>query len=113
MKSKGRISQAVTAQMNTKKATFLNFGEAMMERPGIVQAYPCLCAGAMTLAGGPGKKDAEGKNEQDGIGQDEGKVGPAAEASEAAAGRVDAPDQSQGAKPDESGEPGGYETGAA
>src|SRR4030042_3844107 len=113
MKSNGKTSQALTAQMNTKKATFLNLGEAMMERPGIGQAYPCSCAGSMTLAGGPGEKEAEGKNEQDGIGQDEGKVGPAAEASEAAGGRVDAPGESQGDKSDEPGEPGGYETGAA
>src|SRR4030042_2940195 len=104
MKSNGKTSQAVTAQMNTKKATFLNFGEAMMERSGIGQAYPCSCAGSMTLAGGPGKKDAEGKNKQDGVSQDQGEVGPEAEAPKTAAGRVDAPGESQGDQRDEPGE---------
>src|SRR4030042_6966955 len=98
MKSKGRISQAVTAQMSTKKAIFLNLGEAMMESPGMDQAYPCSCAGSMTLAGGPGKKDARGQNKQDRVDQDEGEVGPTVETPETAAGRVDAPGAGQGDK---------------
>src|SRR4030065_2222009 len=104
MKSNGRTSQAVTAQISTKKAIFLKLGEAMMEGPGINQAYPCSCAGSMTLAEGPGKKDVHGQNKQDRVDQDEGKVGPTVETPETAAGRVDAPGERQGDKRDEPGE---------
>jgi len=112
MKIKGNMSQAVTAQMNTKNATFLNLGEANKERPGIDQAYPSPSARSMTMAGRLDKKDGEGKNKQHGVSQDEGKVGPAAEAPEAAAGRVDAPGESQGDKPDEPDEQERNEQGA-
>src|SRR4030042_4175049 len=101
MKMSGKITQAVTAQINTEKAIFLNLGEAMMDGPSIDPAYPSPSTGSIISPERPGEKDAEGKNKEDGVGQEEGEIGPAAEAPETAAGRGDAPGEGEGDEPDE------------